>query len=523
MDEHKRPRRDARAKKNPVVAGMSAALLLLATANAGATAVDAPSADVQAGRYLADAAHCDACHTSRPDQPFAGNVPIVSKFGTMYSSNITPDPKTGIGQWTEAEFTSALRLGKGRHGEYLYPSMPYTDFTKISDADVHSLWLYFRSIRPIVEKQKPNAMSFPFDVRPGIAAWQAVYFRPGRYVPDTSQSSEWNRGAYLVEGLGHCGACHTPKNFAMADKTQQALQGAATGDNWFAPNISGSRFSGIRDWSEAQIVNYLKTGHNDKNVAAVGPMLETIAEGTQKLAPADLQAIAVYLKNQAPEKTAAHELASALSPERKAAGAAVYAANCAACHGSDGKGVDGIAPALAGNSAVSAAGPQNTIHAMLAGFVPNGRWGAMPSFAQALDSQQITDVANYVRTAWGAQVASNATVSGVNTMRDAVDSEDPRIVGALTCPEVQESEVDPKTTAEVQTLAKAPGDPAVPARLVRDYNARHPGGDKSRAVNVLAGLYCRSLMANGSGSVIDRQTRVIRFTARVAAESTASR
>ena len=495
----------------------------LALAVGAAHAATGPAADVSAGKYLADAAHCAACHTSQPDRPFAGNLPIVSKFGTMYSSNITPDPQTGIGRWTEAEFTSALRLGKGRHGEYLYPSMPYTDFTKITDADAHALWLYFRTVAPIVEKRKPNKMTFPFNVRPGIAAWQAVYFKPGRYVPDTSQSEAWNRGAYLVEGLGHCGACHTPKNFAMADKTKQALQGAATGDNWFAPNISGGQFSGIRDWSEDQIVNYLKTGHNDKNVAAVGPMLQTIAEGTQKLAVEDLRAIAVYLKNQPLEKSDSRKVASGVGSDRRAAGAAVYSAHCAACHASDGKGVDGIAPALAGNSAVSSAEAQNTVHAVLGGFVPNGRWGAMPSFAQTLDSQEIADVTNYVRTAWGGKVPTNATVSAVNKMRDAVDISDPRIQGALTCQEVPETSVDPKTTADVLAVAKSQGDPVVPAGLVRDYRSRHAGVDRSQAVNVLSGLYCRDLMSNGEGSVVDRQTRVIQFTARVAAESTAAR
>lgn len=438
----------------------------------------------------------------------------------MYSSNITPDPGTGIGNWSEAEFVRALRLGRGKHGEYLYPAMPYTDFTKINDEDAHALWLYFRTVAPVVEKQKPNEMKFPFNVRPGIAAWQALYFRPRRYVVDASQSEQWNRGAYLVQGLGHCGACHTPKNFAMADKPDRSLQGAPTGDFWFAPNISGGQFSGIRDWSEAQIVDYLRSGHNDKNVAAVGPMLETIARGTRKLSPDDLNAIAIYLKNQPTQNPDTSQAAAPIESERRVAGRTIYAAHCSACHGNDGNGVDGIAPALADNSAV---GPENTIHAVLAGFLPNGRWGAMPSFAQALDSQEISDVTNYVRTAWGGKVGSNASVSLVNRMRDQVANADPRIEGALTCPEVEATSVDAKTIAEVTVLANANAEATVPARLFRDYHARHPGVDRSQAVSVLAGLYCRTLMAAPSGSVVDKQSRVIRFTARMATESVAGR
>ena len=496
-----------------------------AAAAAGATAApvpaDAAASAVSAGEYLADAAHCTACHTSDANKPFAGNLAIKSKFGTMYTSNITPDPTTGIGNWTEAQFTAALRLGKGQHGEYLYPAMPYTDFTKVSDADVHALWLYFRTVKPIVEKQKPNKMTFPFNVRPGIAAWQLVYFKPGRYVPDSSQSAAWNRGAYLVEGLGHCGACHTPKNFAMADKKGKDLQGGVTPDYWFAPNIGGGRFSGIRDWSEDQIVAYLKTGHNSKNVSAVGPMYQTVSLGTQNLAIGDLQAIAVYLKNQPVDKADDQTVAKTLSDERRGAGMAVYSSYCSTCHGKDGKGLDGIAPSLAGNSAVTSAGPENAMHAVLAGFPASGRWGAMPSFAQTLDSQQITDVTNYVRTAWGGgNIATNATSSGVNRMRDnADDIGDAHIQGALTCAEVPETEADPKTSTALAAIAKSGSENTVPAGLANDYRSRHPKVDASSVVNVLSGLYCRNLMAL-PGNLTDKQTRVIRFTAKVAAQST---
>ena len=497
---------------------VGAVVFSASAASAAMQPTDPSQAGIETGRYLAAAAHCSACHTSRADRPFAGNVAIPSKFGTMYSSNITPDRATGIGDWSEAEFTSALRQGRGRHGEYLYPSMPYTDFTKISDADAHALWLYFRSVAPIAEKQKPNAMKFPFNVRPGIAAWQAVYFRPGRFVPDATQSQAWNRGAYLVQGLGHCGACHTPKNFAMADKKDQALQGAATGDFWFAPDIGGGRFSGINDWSVDQVVAYLRTGHNDKNVAAVGPMLQTIAKGTSELSAGDLQAIALYLKNQTTTEPVHDASPRTLSADRRTAGEAIYVSNCATCHGESGRGVDGIAPALAGNSAVTSAGPENAMHAVLSGFAPSGRWGAMPSFAETLDTQQIADVSNYIRVAWGGQAPANATTSAVNRMRHRVEIGDPRIQAALVCPNVPTTAIDAETRTRVDALAKKPDGADVPAaQLVRDYRKRHPDVERGEVVNVLSGAYCRSLMSSGTGSNVDRQGRVIRFSAGVAA------
>ena len=490
-----------------VACGAMAAPVHAATATTGAVA---------AGRYLADAAHCAACHTSRADRPYAGNLAIGSKFGTMYSTNITPDPATGIGAWTEAQFTAALRDGKGRHGEPLYPSMPYADFTKVSDADVHALWLYFRSVPAVVEKTKSNEMKFPFNVRAGVAAWQAVFFRKGRYVPDPSQTEQWNRGAYLVQGLGHCGACHTPKNFAMADRQGHALQGNEI-DNWFAPDISGGRFSGIAEWSTTQIVAYLQTGHNDKNVAAVGPMLQTIAQGTQKLAAADLEAIAVYLKNQAaaPE-TAAPRQAPGWNEERRAAGLAIYAGHCESCHGSDGKGRDGIAPALAGNSSVTSKGPETVVRAVLQGFAPRDRWGVMPSFIDLFDAQDTADVANYVRAAWGGDRLANATPSLVNRMRFAGVVTEPGVHAALMCPSAPVDALDPATLEAIAGAAKANDEAAVPRKLVDDYRRRHPGVAGTELVNTMSGAYCRDVMTSAGGSTVDKQTRVVRFTARIA-------
>ncbi len=482
----------------------------------------ASSSIIAQGRYLADAAHCDACHTADPARPYAGNRAMQSKFGTMYSSNITPDPRTGIGRWTESDFTSALRQGKGRHGEYLYPAMPYTDFTKVSDSDVHALWAYFRTVKPIVEEKKDNRMGFPFNVRPGIAAWQAIYFKPGRYVPDPGQSDQWNRGAYLVQGLGHCGACHTPRNFAMASKAGHALQGGDTGDWWFAPDISGSRLSGIRDWSEPQIVDYLRQGHNGLNVSAVGPMLETVAKGTSKLTDPDLQAIAFYLKHQQPELPASAPPAVAMTATQRADGASLYSEHCESCHAADGKGTPGIAPALAGNTAVTSANAETVVHAVMKGFAPQGPWGAMPSFAAGLGNREIADVANYVRSAWGGGAAANADERQVAHMRLDVDALDPRVESALICPPVPASSSDPTTVGTIDALA-IQGDAAVPRGLLSEYRARHPGLSASDAITQLSGLYCRALMKDTGERQTSRQMRFIRFTSGISTEATAHR
>ena len=497
-----------------------------ASAFAATPSAQAPSKNgVDAGRYLAQAAHCAACHTSQADRPFAGNVAIRSPFGTMYSSNITPDPSTGIGRWSEADFVRALRLGRGRHGEYLYPSMPYTDFTRISDADAHALWLYFRTVAPVTEKQKANDMKFPFNVRPGIAAWQAVYFRPGRYVDDPSRSAQWNRGAYLVEGLGHCGACHTPKNIAMASKAGHALQGGETGDWWFAPDISGSRLSGIRDWDETEIVDYLRNGHNDLNVAAVGPMLETVAKGTSKLSDADLHAIATYLKHQKPAAPAKAPEAVAMTAAQKAHGTALYDEHCQSCHGADGKGMPGIAPALAGNTAVTASGSQTALHAIMQGFAASGPWGAMPSFAAGLDNRALADLANHVRTAWGNSAPADANERTVAHMRLDIDRADPRIEAALACPTVAASASDPATVASLDALAGQPqGAGGVPEGLFDAYRHRHPRIAPADAITDLSGLYCRALVkAPATDNPMSRQMRFIHFTAAISAQSTRRR
>ncbi len=485
-----------------------------APTSASATASGDP---VARGEYLSKAAHCNACHSREGGPAYSGNVPLNSPFGVLYAPNITQDPTTGIGNWTEKEFEGSLRRGVGKDGQYLYPAMPYIEFTKISDDDIHALWAYFRTIKPVREETKKNEMKFPFNVRVGIAGWQAMYFKQGRYANDPSQSAQWNRGAYLVQGLGHCEACHTPTNVAMAPKKGEALQGNVI-DHWFAPDISGGQFSGIKDWSVEQLATYLKQGHNDKNEAAVGPMQQTIDLGTSQLSDADVTAISVYLKNQV-TTTADREPKTKhpVTAIERASGKAIFADNCASCHGNDGKGVAGIAPSLVGAASVAGKEPETALRAVLQGFEPHGQWGVMPSFAQVFTPQEVSDVVNYVRTAWGnAGAGSSVTPSQVTRLARYSDLGGAKVESALVCPSAQATALDAMTLAQVKALADDTQPQAATDKLVRDYRSRHPKVGTTDIVTTISGAYCRDVMATSKGTLADRQKRYVAFTGTVA-------
>ena len=467
------------------------------------------------GEYLADVAHCTACHTNGDGPKFAGNLPMATPFGTLYTANITSDKQYGIGNWTEKQFEGALRRGVNQHGEYLYPAMPYVQFTKVTDDDIHALYTYFKTVKPVHEAVKKNDMNFPFNVRPGLLAWQMMFFKQGRYVRDTSQSDEWNRGAYLVQGLGHCEACHSPTNLAMAAKSGRALQGNVV-DHWFAPDISGGQFSSIKDWNVKQIAVLLKTGHNDKNQAVVGPMQQTIDLGTSHLNDVDLDAIALYLKNQPNEKPDQKPSVHPLTTADRGNGANVYADNCASCHGGNGEGVAGIAPALVGAASVTGKQPETAVRAVLQGFQPSGQWGVMPSFAQVFTTQEVADVVNYVRASWGNTGAGRVSPSDVTRLANVSDLGDPGVESALVCPSAPATTLDPATLAQVRSLADSKDEQSDTNKLVAGYRARHPQLSQTDTITSISGAYCRDVMAKAKGSLADRQKRFVAFMGHVA-------
>ena len=498
-----------------LVAGGSVSAAAVAN---GAPAAAAPSHDalVARGAYLSDVAHCTACHTADGGEKFAGNRAMGTPFGTLFTSNITSDKETGIGDWSEKEFEGALRRGVGKDGSYLYPAMPYLEFTKVTDDDIHALYTYFKTVKPVKQEVKKNDMTFPFNVRPGILGWQLVYFKKGRYARDTSQSADWNRGAYLVQGLGHCEACHTPTNVAMAPKSGRSLQGNVV-DHWFAPDISSGRYSGIKDWSTQQVATYLKTGHNDKNEAVVGPMQETVDLGTSHLSDIDLNAIALYLKNQPNAKPDQEpSKPKPLTVAERTNGQILFTDNCASCHAANGQGVAGIAPTLVGAASVAGKQSETAIRAVLQGFQPNGQWGVMPSFAQVLTPEEVSDVVNYVRGSWGNAGPGRVSPSQVTRLADFSDLGSPTVESALVCPSAPASALDTTTLAQVKALSDTKDEQADTDRLVAGYKSRHPKVTTTETITSISGAYCHDVMAKAKGSLADRQKRFVAFMGHVA-------
>jgi len=364
-----------------------------------ATAVSAASTgDTERGAYLAVLGDCVICHTApgRPDRPFAGGYPLHASFGTVYSSNITPDEKTGMGNWTPDQFYRALTHGIGIDGKYLYPAFPYPYFTNVPRADSDSLFAYLRTVKPVRNTPTPNRLIFPTDIRAMMVFWDALFMPQSVFHPDPSKPVEWNRGGELVHGLGHCGGCHTPKTFLFSDEKGKLLQGGLI-DGWYAPNLTGSPRTGLGQWSVGDIETYLKTGEN-RFERVTGAMQDVVRVSTSRMTDDDRKAIAVYLKSlpPAPEKGLSAPPAQAMG-----IGQAGFFQNCSVCHAADMKDY----PPLGGNAIVQFADPTTMLRVILQGSqsiaTPGKPVGySMPAFAFLTDAE-IADIATFVRNSWG--------------------------------------------------------------------------------------------------------------------------
>jgi mono/diheme cytochrome c family protein len=365
----------------------------------------ADAALVQRGRYLAIAGNCIACHTARGGADYAGGRAVDTPFGTLYATNLTPDDETGIGRWTAAEFRRALRHGRSRDGRLLYPAFPYPSYTLVTSADADALYAYFRSLPPVRQPNRAHALRFPYNLQASLAVWRALYFRPDTLEPDAARSADWNRGRYLVRGLGHCEACHAGRNVLGATTGDIELGGGLIPlQNWYAPSLASSREAGVADWHTDEVIALLRTGVSPR-ASVMGPMAEVVFRSTQHLAPDDVRAMAVYLKDL-PQADLARPAGSAPDGDTLQLGTKVYADRCASCHGDRGEGVTGLYPALAGNRAVTLPSPNNLVKAIVHGGFPpttagNPRPFGMPPFRQVLDDKQVAAVASYVRHAWG--------------------------------------------------------------------------------------------------------------------------
>lgn len=387
-----------------------------------ALAQDNSFAQIERGRYLTQAANCQGCHTMHEEEAFAGSRGLATPFGTIYTPNITFDPETGLGHWSKDDFWRALHEGRSRDGSRLYPAFPYPHFTKMPREDVDAVY-DFLSTLPRVRKERPdNELPFPLSWRPLMSVWNWMFFDRGGFQRDPERSEEWNRGAYLVEGPGHCAGCHTGKNLLGADKAAQHLKGGLL-ENWFAPNIRGGRNGGLADWSEDDIVEFLKTGRN-RHTAAFSIMSEVIGLSMQHMQERDLRAIAVYLKSLDSDEPAAPR-----APDRAVmqAGAAIYFDNCSACHVSDGSGVPRFFAPLRGSGKVNARDPTTVIRAILQGAraVPTESRPSpltMPAFDWKLSDEQVAAVATYVRRSWG-NAGGPVSAREVERLRAAVRDE----------------------------------------------------------------------------------------------------
>jgi mono/diheme cytochrome c family protein len=381
-------------------------------------------ASIERGRYLVKAGDCAACHTDDGGRPFAGGRAIGTPFGTIYSTNITPDRATGIGQWSEPNFFRAMHYGIRRDGKHLYPAFPYPWFTKLSRDDVAAIKTYLDTLQPVRQWNKPPELPWPLSVREAVAAWNAMNFHPGNYRIDPDKSAQWNRGAYLVEGAGHCGACHTPSNFLGASKEGKRLQGNDYGDSWFAPGLTSNLKDGLGSWSAEDIVAFLKTGSNAKTAAA-GPMAQVVKDSTQYLSDADLDAIAAYLKDIPATSSEGNRGVNSPDDAAVSRGEALYADNCTGCHMENGAGLPQVFPSLTGNSAVQASRADSVTHVILAGAKIPATSGkptglSMPAFNHKLNDDEIADLVSYIRNAWGNH-ASPTSAAEVAKVRKTVE------------------------------------------------------------------------------------------------------
>ncbi len=370
-----------------------------------AVAATADAARIERGRYLALAGNCAGCHVAPDGTPYAGGRGIETPFGTVFSSNLTPHPERGIGRWTAGEFWRAMHDGRSRDGRLLYPAFPYPNFSLLTRDDAEALFAWLRTVPPSDRPNAAHALRFPYGTQAALAVWRVLYFAPARFEADPARSEGWNRGRYLVEGLGHCAACHSPRN-TLGGVAVEFGGGPMPNASWYAPSLSRADEAGVAAWPREQIVGLLKHGVSAQGTVS-GPMAEVVLRSTQHLSDVDLSAIAEFL-SALPQRGAPPEPVRAAWPALLEQGREIYREHCAGCHGLQGQGVAGIYPPLAGNRAVTLASPINLIQTIRqGGFAPatagNPRPFGMPPYYHVLNDEAVAAVASHVRQSWGNQ------------------------------------------------------------------------------------------------------------------------
>jgi mono/diheme cytochrome c family protein len=363
---------------------------------------------VRQGAYLARAGNCMACHTARGGKEYAGGRALATPFGTIHSPNLTPDMLTGIGSWTSDDFWRAIHNGRSKDGSFLYPAFPYPNYTKMTRSDSDALYSYFRTLAPASQQNRSHELRFPYNQRALLPIWRALNFRQGEYEAQASQGAEWNRGAYLVQGLGHCSACHAGRNALGGSIAEQGLGGGIIPmQNWYASSLASDHGTGLGEWDVADIRDLLQTGVS-KRGTAVGPMAEVVSQSLQHVSGADIHSMAVYLKSLPGSNAASRGVSVQAAGDPQAIlrqGAGLYEQQCASCHGANGQGMPAAYPPLAGNRAATADTPVNLVRMILNGGYPPGTLGnprpyGMPPFGPSLSDAEVAAVASYVRASW---------------------------------------------------------------------------------------------------------------------------
>ena len=402
-----------------MLAVLAATLWLLNTRGENLTELPALAASSpERGAYLAQVGNCAGCHTERGGLPYAGGLGIDTPFGAIYATNLTPDATTGIGNWTRADFWRAMHHGRSKDGRLLYPAFPYTSYTLVTRDDSDALFAYLKSLPAVSQPNVQHAVRFPYNSQAALAVWRALYFKPGSYQANASQSTDWNRGAYLTEGLGHCSACHAARNALGATDGLNLAGGLIPMQNWYAPSLVAPQEAGLQKWRIEDIKALFKTGITAQ-ASVNGPMAEVVFGSTQHWTDADLNAMAVYLQ-ALPVTTSTQQPSKDSATPR---GSKLYEQHCAQCHGDNGQGVANAYPALAGNRAVLMAQKANLVQIVLnGGYAPatagNPRPYGMPPFVLVLRDSDIAEVLTHIRNSWGNQAGH---VSVLDVMRIRAD------------------------------------------------------------------------------------------------------
>ncbi|HEV7637171.1 MAG TPA: c-type cytochrome [Bradyrhizobium sp.] len=386
---------------------------------------DKPSL-IARGEYLAQAGDCIACHTAPGGKLFAGGHAMPTPFGTLFTSNVTPDPETGIGKWTADQFYTMMHTGRSPDGGLLYPAMPFASYTKVTRADSDAIFAFMKSVAPVRQANRPHDLKFPYSNRSLIIGWRTLFFTEGEYKPDATKSEEWNRGAYLVQGLGHCAMCHTAINALGGSSESAAFEGGLIPmQNWYAPSLTSNKEGGLGDWSIEDISDLLRTGIS-KRGAVYGPMADVTYNSLQYMTEADTRAMAIYLKTlaehsvpDAPRGTTSAQESSLLLR----LGQTIYNDKCASCHGEKGLGKPPHYPPLAANQSIQMSSAVNPIRMVLNGGYPPGTAGnpmphGMPPFAQSLSDDEVGAVVTYIRVSWGNHGAP-VSAAEANALRSA--------------------------------------------------------------------------------------------------------